>query len=365
MYACDELNKIEYFNGFCRHCISSPTGELLWDYFDYELEELFLYNNPAYLYDAFSIDILDLVYEEELNRLIIDFEITYNHREVITTINNEYVDNLYSDLYNYFYINDELIYQSYLTFNRYNQKYYDEVIIDTSSFESPINFNIYSFSLNGFFKQTNYLFDSDEFLNYEINLNDNVFEVSIPYKIINNEIKTENLTFYRLIPKKIVYPITLIPIVLINYENDYDDFNKVNFSPSSSLSVDLLGVEDQFELNLNTAKIGNNYWIVYIDDETYFDLDSRETKKGTNNFYYSEKGFILPFDYANNFGNLNFSLNFDSYFNIDFDIEIPIEIENSYSKGSKPKYEFVSESNDKQFEILLQDEIKFYLYEFE
>ncbi len=362
MYACYELGEIEYFNGFCRHCISSPTGELLWDYFDYDLEELFLYNSPAYLYDAFDIDILDLVYKKSIERLIIDFSVTYNHREVIVTMNNQYVDNLYSDLYNNFYINDNLVYEENYLFNKYNQKYYDEIIIDTTDLTNLVTFEILSFSTNGYFKENNFQFDFQQMNSYDVDLNNGIKSVNVPYEIVDEKINYETFTFYKLIPSEIKYPISIIPLVLITYENKFDDFNEVEFDVIQDLSINLSGVVDDIELNLEIKNIADNVWVVYINDNTYFDLEQRETMQGKSNYFYTSKGLLLPFDYSNNYGDISFSIKISSYFDLLFNVSLPFKIINSYSNGINPKHKFIEKDNI-EFETIFKDSFEFYIYE--
>ncbi len=347
--------KIIFFDDYFGIKLETPNKEFVYDYFDYEFNELYLYDNPNYLNNAFNFEINNFAYDLINNKININLKFEYNHHEIISTMGFIYVDNLVSDLFVKIYLNDSLIFDDQIgLFNKYKEEkdINISIPIEYLNFEEEIKIKVISYSSNNYFEINNYIFNNYWDYKKYFNLSDESVSFFYPYYFSDEKILYEKFDFIRIFNKNYKYPSYIKPLFLFKYETN---FNNLSYSIEYNSNIKLLhGLNNDQENLIIDYVLFNDYYLFFINDFFYYDYNLDKTVKGKNENFNYFNSFVIPWDYYNNYGEIYFDLTFSSLLNYEFKISIPFFIKDNLDK----KISLIEE-------ILNDDYILEYEYEYE
>lgn len=202
------------------------------------------------------------------------------------------------------------------------------------------NENIYS-------ETEKYLISNNRSSEYQIDFTSGLStKVVLPIGIRNDQIEYETFTFEKLFSNDINSPQELDQLLKITYN---DPMNQL--SPSL---INVIDAEVSFEHGYNQnyyfeTKITSpelNTFIISVDDNFYYNESSRTVFQGESAQYDSTNSVIIPWDYANNSGEINLTIEISTYDDLVFNFALPISNELSLSGETDSKYFLIDNDVD-------------------
>ncbi len=314
------ITKMDFYEDYFSIKLKTPNGEYVNDYFDYELNELYFYNNPEYKSDAFDINLNKFYFDTFDKTLNFDIGVTYIHHEIVSTLNFLYCDFLESDLYFECWLDDEIVFESEVNFfNKRGQKNDIVFSLNENQITSKNMIKFIFYSSEGYskifeYKITNYW---NTTFNIDFYQNDRVgYFLPIYYE---DKIYYNSLYFKNLLRNNYIYPFFMKPIFIFEFDSNFDNVKNIFVN---DFQVNLkYGYENTDNINLNFIH-KNNCYLFYVDDFFYYDLISDKTFKGNSKVFKTKKSFIIPWNYNDNELSLELNIEITTINNQTYDVFI-------------------------------------------
>lgn len=310
-------------------------------------DQLVFYQNPIYKNYAFNYKIDKFLIDNYNHYPKIYLDITYLYKEYIFDFNSKkfyYNDSLPTNLKISVNINNK--YQEIFNFDQISQFKEKQTIIlepEIDCYQNDISINLECSSEYGYFYQKNIYLNTKIEQDYNLNFGNNLFfDLLIPIGYQDNQIIYDQFYFLKLFRTNFYYPKN-IKFLLLFYYNDPNNWLIYPENDKLEGYINLNGIDDDsqsFVINFYTY---HNFFLFYIDDFYYYDYKNKESINGINSNFDYKKAIVLPWDYSNNRGYIQFNISFVSYLNyqINFDLYFPIQIKNSARGENNSKFQLI------------------------
>ncbi|NOQ50220.1 MAG: hypothetical protein GQ557_00950 [Mycoplasmataceae bacterium] len=350
-YFGDHIGQIITYQNYVGICLKTKDHEELLYYWINLDGDPFIaqnYDSPTYQNNMWDSNLVSLNYEPYKNEVTTKFSFINNFETYYLKYQKTYRPWETLDLI--FLIDDTEVYET-----QYPGTYaYHETIttqfpvfnfdLATNDLEIEIllsnNENIYS-------ETEKYLISNNRSSEYQIDFTSGLStKVVLPIGIRNDQIEYETFTFEKLFSNDINSPQELDQLLKITYN---DPMNQL--SPSL---INVIDAEVSFEHGYNQnyyfeTKITSpelNTFIISVDDNFYYNESSRTVFQGESAQYDSTNSVIIPWDYANNSGEINLTIEISTYDDLVFNFALPISNELSLSGETDSKYFLIDNDVD-------------------
>ncbi len=198
-----------------------------------------------------------------------------------------------------------------------------------------------------------YKINNDREAYHYVDFNDSLEQqIVLPIGKTANKTRYETFTFTKLFPNTFDSPKEIDDLLEVKY---HDPIN--NLSPQLSAKPETIvsfnkGYSDEYIINTTWNKVGENDYILSVEDQFYYNEHQKSVYQGSSNKYANENGVIIPWDYENNYGEINIGLEIETYDQQFFQLKLPIRNRYKLSGNQNARYYFIYNTiTDKNLEL--------------
>ncbi len=174
-----------------------------------------------------------------------------------------------------------------------------------------------------------------------VNFNDNLEQkIILPIGKTLDKTRYETFTFTKLFPNNFESPQEIDELLEIKYYDPINNLDPQLIAKPETMITFNNGYYDKYQINTTWTKVDQNDYILSVEDQFYYNEHQEIVYQGTSNKYANETGVIIPWDYENNYGEINIKLELQTYDQQFFELKLPIKNKYKLSGNQNAQYYF-------------------------